>query len=56
MKCFNIAKPISATPIFKVEDALAVLKEKASTQKDKEFIKEIRNQKIVLFSKYNKTS
>ena len=49
-----MAKPIAKTPVFEGEDAIAVLKEmqEAPTQEDKEFAKEIRNQRIVLFSKY----
>ena len=48
-----MAKPIAETPVFEGEDALAVLKEmqEAPTQEDKEFGKEIRNQRIVLFSR-----
>ena len=48
-----MAKPIAKTPVFEGEDAIAVLKEiqEAPTQEDKEFAKEIRNQRIVLFSK-----
>ena len=48
-----MAKPIKPTPVFEGEDALAVLKEmqEAPTKEDKEFAKEIRNQRIVLFSK-----
>lgn len=48
-----MAKPIAKTPVFKGEDAIAVLKEmqETPTQEDKEFAKEIRNQRIVLFSK-----
>ena len=47
-----MAKPIAKTPVFEGEDAIAVLKEmqEAPTQEDKEFAKEIRNQRIVLFS------
>ena len=48
-----MAKPIAKTPVFEGEDALAVLKEmqEAPTQEDKKFAKEIRNQRIVLFSR-----
>lgn len=48
-----MAKPIAKTPVFEGEDAIAVLKEmqEAPTQEDEEFAKEIRNQRIVLFSK-----
>lgn len=48
-----MAKPIAKTPVFECEDAIAVLKEmqEAPTQEDKEFAKEIRNQRIVLFSR-----
>ena len=48
-----MAKHIAKTPVFEGEDAIAVLKEmqEAPTQEDKEFAKEIRNQRIVLFSK-----
>ena len=48
-----MAKPIAKTPVFEGEDAIAVLKEmhESPTPEDKEFAKEIRNQRIVLFSK-----
>ena len=48
-----MAKPIAKNPVFEGEDAIAVLKEmqEVLTQEDKEFAKEIRNQRIVLFSK-----
>ena len=48
-----MAKPIAKTPVFEDEDAITVLKEmqEAPTYEDKEFAKEIRNQRIVLFSK-----
>ncbi len=48
-----MAKPIAKTPIFEGEDAITVLKEmqEAPTYEDKEFAKEIRNQRIVLFTK-----
>ena len=48
-----MAKPIAKTPVFEGEDAIAVLKEmhESPTQEDKEFAKEIRNQRIVLFSR-----
>ena len=48
-----MAKPIEETPVFEGEDAIAVLKimQEAPTQEDKEFAKEIRNQRIVLFSR-----
>ncbi len=48
-----MAKSIKPTPVFEGADALAVLKEmqEAPTKEDKEFAKEIRNQRIVLFSK-----
>ena len=45
-----MARPIGTTPVFEGEDAIAVLKEmqEPPTQEDKEFAKEIRNQRIVL--------
>ena len=48
-----MAKPIKPTPVFEGGDALDVLKEmqEVPTKEDKEFAKEIRNQRIVLFSK-----
>lgn len=48
-----MAKPIAKTPVFEGEDAIAVLKEmhEPPTKKDKEFAKEIRNQRIVLFTR-----
>lgn len=48
-----MAKPIGKTPVFEGKDAIAVLKEmqETSTKEDKEFAKEIRNQRIVLFSR-----
>lgn len=48
-----MAKPIGKTPVFECKDAIAVLKEmqETSTKEDKEFAKEIRNQRIVLFSR-----
>jgi len=48
-----MAKPIAKTPVFEGEDAIDVLKEmqEAPTQEDKEFAKEIRNQRIILFSR-----
>lgn len=48
-----MTKPIAKTPVFEGEDAIAVLKEmqEAPTQEDKEFAKEIRNQRIILFSR-----
>ena len=48
-----MAKPIAKTPIFEGEDAVSVLKEmqETPTQEDKEFAKEIRNQRTVLFSR-----
>lgn len=48
-----MAKPIAKTSVFEGEDAIAVLKEmqEAPTQEDKEFAKEIRNQRIILFSR-----
>ena len=48
-----MAKPIAKTPVFEGEDVIAVLKEmqEAPTQEDKEFAKEIRNQRIVLFTR-----
>ena len=48
-----MAKPIGKTPVFEDEDAIAVLKEmqETPTLEDKEFAKEIRNQRIVLFSR-----
>ena len=49
-----MAKPIEETPVFEGEDAIAVLNivQEAPTQEDKEFAKEIRNQRIVLFSRW----
>ena len=46
-----MAKPIGKTPSFEGEDAIAVLKKmhEPPTEKDKEFAREIRNQRIVLF-------
>lgn len=46
-----MAKPISKTPELEGEDAIAVLKKmhEPPTEKDKEFAREIRNQRIVLF-------
>ena len=46
-----MAKPIGKTPEFEGEDAIAVLKKmhEPPTKKDKEFAREIRKQKIVLF-------
>ena len=43
-----MAKPIVKTPVFEDEDVIAVLKEmqEAPTQEDKEFAKEIKNQRI----------
>ena len=54
-----MAKPIAKTPVFEGDDAIAVLNaiavlkemQEAPTQEDKEFAKEIRNQRIVLFSR-----
>lgn len=48
-----MARPIGKTPVFEGEDARAVLKEmeETPTYEDKEFAKEIRNQRIVLFSR-----
>ena len=48
-----MAKPIGKTPVFEGEDALIVLKEmqETPTKEDNEFAKEIRNQRIVLFSR-----
>lgn len=48
-----MAKPIGKTPVFEGKDAIAVLKEmqETLTKEDKEFAKEIRNQRIVLFSR-----
>lgn len=48
-----MAKPIGKTPVFEGKDAIAVLKEmqETHTKEDKEFAKEIRNQRIVLFSR-----
>ena len=53
LKRFFMARPIGTTLALEGEDAIAVLKEmqEAPTQEDKEFAKEIRNQRIVLFSK-----
>ena len=47
-----MVRPIAKTPIFEGEDAVAVLKEmqETPTKEDEEFAKEIRNQRIVLFS------
>ena len=46
-----MAKPIAKTPVFEGEDAIAFLKkmQEPPTEKDKEFAREIRNQRIVLF-------
>ena len=46
-----MARPIGTTPALEGEDAIAVLKkmQEAPTEKDKEFAREIRNQRIVLF-------
>ncbi len=46
-----MAKPIGKTPHLEGEDAIAVLKkmQEPPTEKDKEFAKEIRKQRIVLF-------
>ena len=48
-----MAKPIGKTPVFEDKDAIAVLKEmqETPTKEDKEFAKEIRNQRIALFSR-----
>lgn len=48
-----MARPIAKTPIFEGKDAVAVLKEmkETLTKEDEEFSKEIRNQRIVLFSR-----
>ena len=48
-----MAKPIAKTPVFEGEVAVSVLKEmqETPTQEDKEFAKEIRNQRTVLFSR-----
>ena len=48
-----MVKPIGKTPVFEGEDALAVFKRNAGNTypEDKEFAKEIRNQRIVLFSR-----
>lgn len=48
-----MAKPIGKTPVFEDKDVIAVLKEmqETPTKEDKEFAKEIRNQRIVLFSR-----
>ena len=48
-----MAKHIGKTPVFEDKDAIAVLKEmqETPTKEDKEFAKEIRNQRIVLFSR-----
>lgn len=48
-----MAKPIGKTPVFEGKDAITVLKEmqETPTKEDKEFAKEIRNQRIVLFSR-----
>ena len=48
-----MAKPIAKTPVFEGEDAITVLKEmqETPTYDNKEFAKEIRNQRIVLFTK-----
>lgn len=46
-----MAKPIAKTPPLEGEDAIEVLKkmQEPPTEKDKEFAREIRNQRIVLF-------
>ena len=49
----NMAKPIAETPVFEGEDTIAVLKEmqEAPTPEEKESAKEIRNHRIVLFTR-----
>lgn len=46
-----MARPIAKTPPLEDEDAFEVLKkmQQPPTKKDKEFAREIRNQRIVLF-------
>lgn len=46
-----MAKPIAKTPPLEGKDAIAVLKkmQEPPTEKDKEFAREIKNQRIVLF-------
>lgn len=46
-----MAKPICKTPPLECEDAVCVLKkmQEPPSKKDKEFAREIRNQRIVLF-------
>ena len=44
-----MAKPIGKTPVFEGKDAIAVLKEMQETPTKED--KEIRNQRIVLFSR-----
>ena len=48
-----MAKPIAKTPVFEGDDVDSILKEmqETPTQEDKEFAKEIRNQRTVLFSR-----
>lgn len=46
-----MARPIANTPPLEGEDAIEVLKKmlEPPTENDKEFAREIRNQRIVLF-------
>ena len=48
-----MARPIEATPVVKGKNAIRILKDmhKPQTEEEKEFAKEIRNQRIVLFSR-----
>lgn len=48
---FFMARPIANTPPLEGEDAIEVLKKmlEPPTENDKEFAREIRNQRIVLF-------
>ena len=48
-----MARLIKSTPPFEGEDAIEVLKEmqKPPTKEDKEFAREIRKQRIVLFTR-----
>ena len=46
-----MARPIGATPVLEGEDAILVLRKmlEPPSEEDKEFAREIRNQRIVLF-------
>ena len=47
-----MARPIGATPVLEGEDAILVLKHmfEPPSEEDKSFAREIRNQRIVLFT------